>query len=158
MLGEVNLPEAGGILFCANHINALLDPVIIQSATPLTLKPLARSGLFKFPLKLVLDLIGAVPVYRPGDGEPNAKGNTDMFSKCYEMLGNNDCIIIFPEGQSHSDPHLHELKTGAARITLGSIRQNGKTTVVPIGLTFTKKGSFRGTVSGTFWENPLILR
>jgi len=146
VLGRVDLPDTGGVLFCANHINALLDPVIIQAATPLQLRPLARSGLFKFPMKVALNLIGAVPVYRPQDGRRKVGGNTHMFKKCHELLSNNECIIIFPEGQSHSDPHLHELKTGAARIALSSVELNGRCTVIPIGLTFTEKGQFRSSV------------
>ena len=156
MLGDVDLPDSGGVLFCANHINALLDPVIIQAATPLQLRPLARSGLFRFPMKIALNLIGAVPVYRPQDGRGKKGGNANMFRRCHELLGNNEHIIIFPEGQSHSDPHLHELKTGAARIALRSIELNGQCTVIPIGLTFTAKGQFRSSVLVHFGD-PIDL-
>ncbi len=145
-MGDVSYPDSGGVLFCANHINALLDPVIIQAATRLQLRPLARSGLFKFPMKIALNLIGAVPVYRPQDGRSKMGGNANMFRKCHELLANNECIMIFPEGQSHSDPHIHELKTGAARIALSSVELNGRCTVIPIGLTFTEKGRFRSSV------------
>jgi len=130
VLGEVELPESG--------------------------RPLARSGLFKFPMKVVLGLIGAVPVYRPQDGRSKVSENSNMFRKCHALLGNNECIIIFPEGQSHSDPHLHQLKSGAARIALGSQELNGCATVIPIGLTFTRKGQFRSRVLVHF-GNPVDL-
>jgi len=155
-LGEVTLPQRGGIIFCANHINALLDPVIIQATTPLALRPLARSGLFKFPLSILLNLIGAIPIYRARPGRDVAASNRHTFSKCYEMLGKNQCIMIFPEGQSHSDPHLHSLKTGAARLAVSSIEANGHCTVIPIGLTFTQKGRFRSSVLVHFGE-PIDL-
>ena len=137
---------------CANHVNALIDVVVIQASTDKDLRPLARSGLFLNPvLKPILNMIGAVPIYRrndPGtDPDQNTNQNQDSFIKCYELLAENETIIIFPEGQSHSDPHINKLKTGAARIALGAKQKNNKApTVLPVGLTFSRKGKFRSDV------------
>ena len=146
--GEASVPADAGVILCANHVNALVDAVVMQAATKRLVRPLARSGLFSNPvLRPLLKLIGAVPVYRRQDAGSNTARNADSFSRCYQLLAQNECLIIFPEGQSHSDPHLHDLKTGAARIALGAIEANGRAPVVlPVGLMFTSKGRFRGGV------------
>jgi 1-acyl-sn-glycerol-3-phosphate acyltransferase len=146
--GEASIPTDTGLILCANHVNALVDAVVMQAATDRLVRPLARSGLFKNPvLWPLLHLIGAVPVYRRQDQGSNTSRNTDSFSRCYQLLAEGECLIIFPEGQSHSDSHLHDLKTGAARIALGAIQANGRAPVVlPVGLMFTRKGRPRGDV------------
>lgn len=148
VIGHDSIPDDAGLILCANHINALADVVIIQASTNKDIRPLARSGLFNNPfMKPILDMIGAVPIYRAGDKGSNVADNAGTFSRCYEILGANETLIIFPEGQSHSDPFLHELKTGAARMALGATETNGfEPVVIPVGLTFTRKGKFRSDV------------
>ncbi len=150
--GLANLPNDRGVILCANHVNALADPVIVQAATSKVIHPLARSGLFANPLlKPWLRLMGAVPIYRPGDQEGNVANNKDSFVRCYELLAKQGTLIIFPEGQSHSDSHLHHLKSGAARLTLGALEANGfAPEVIPVGLNFSRKGRFRGDVLVNF--------
>ena len=146
--GTENIPNDSGLIVCANHVNALIDVVVLQASTKKDLRPLARSGLFLNPiLKPILNFIGAVPIYRRNDPGSNTEQNKDSFIKCYELLAENETIIIFPEGQSHSDPHINKLKTGAARIALGAKQENAKApTVLPVGLTFSRKGKFRSDV------------
>lgn len=146
--GIENISSNSGLLLCANHVNALVDVVILQASTKKKLLPLTRSGLFLNPfLKPILNLIGAIPIHRRNDPGSNTAQNEDSFIKCYEALAENKTIIIFPEGQSHSNPHINKLKTGAARIALGA-HQNNKSppVVVPVGLTFSRKGKFRSDV------------
>ncbi len=148
IVGADRVPEDKGVILCANHVNALADPVIVQASTPKLVRPLARSGLFDKPLLgHWLRMIGAVPIYRPGDKGSSVLKNKDSFARCYALLAENQTIIIFPEGQSHSDSHLHRLKSGAARLTLGALEANDMLpAVVPVGLNFTRKGHFRGDV------------
>lgn len=148
--GELN--KNSGVILCVNHVNALIDAVVLQASTDNNIRPLARSGLFKNPLlKPVLEMIGAVPIYRrkteqEHDNERTA-GNQDSFAKCFELLAKGETLVIFPEGQSHSDPYLHELKTGVARMALGAQQVNGVAPmVVPVGLTFTRKRAARSEV------------
>lgn len=156
--GLDNIPEHSGLLLCANHVNALIDVVVLQASTHKSLRPLARSGLFLNPvLKPILSFIGAVPIYRRNDPDSNPEQNQDSFSKCYELLAAKETIIIFPEGQSHSDPHINKLKTGAARIALGAIQKNTEAPkVLPVGLTFSRKGKFRSDVLVQYGE-PIDL-
>lgn len=143
--GLDHLPAQGPVILCANHVNALVDAVIMQAFSPRLLHPLARSGLFAGPLLgHVLRLIQAVPIYRRQDADGDAGSNADSFASCYEFLAAGEVLLIFPEGQSHSDAHLREMKTGVARISLGAQEANGVApAVVPVGMNFTRKGSFR---------------
>lgn len=142
------IPPDNGVILCANHVNALVDVVVVQASTDRQIRPLARSGLFEnFLLRPLLHAIGAVPVYRRQDQGSAMARNNESFAKCHELLELNEILIIFPEGQSHSDSHLHDLKTGAARIALGAQLHHGQLPVViPVGLTFSRKGNFRGDV------------
>ena len=147
--GLEHLPSSGPVILAANHVNALADAVVVQAAVPRPIHPVARSGLFKSPLlRPILSFIQAVPVYRRrGDGQAAAGSNDESFEKLFEYLGAGRVILIFPEGQSHSDPSLRPMKTGAARLALGHLERTGQALpVVPVGLTFTAKGRFRADV------------
>jgi len=157
--GLEHIHESGPVLLCANHANALADAVILQAVMHRHIHPMARSGLFKNPvLWPILKLIKAIPVYRRQDPDSNMVQNQDSFRKCYELFDENGVLLIFPEGQSHSDPSLRPLKTGAARIALGAIQANSKVPLlVPAGLNFSSKGRFRSTVFIKFGE-PVDLQ
>ncbi len=153
--GIENIPTDGPVLLCANHVNALVDAVVVQAASPRPIHPVARSGLFRSPvLRLILRFIQAVPIYRRppasvdgGGTEDHRQKNQDSFRRIFDYLVEHRVILIFPEGQSHSDPHLRTLKTGAARLALGAKEQLGTLPqIVPVGLTFTHKGRFRANV------------
>ncbi len=153
-LGLDNVPRHGSVIFCANHVNALVDAMVVQAASPRPIHPLARSGLFRNPfMRPILRLIQAVPIYRKRktaaapDVVAQPTSNEDSFRRCFEYLEQLRVILIFPEGQSHSDPKLRALKTGAARLALGAVKHHGTLPqLVPVGLTFTQKGRFRANV------------
>lgn len=146
--GNDAISTGHGLVLCANHVNALVDVVLLQASTSSTIRPLARSGLFLNPLlKPLLNLIGAVPVHRRSDALVDTTRNDAAFLRCSELLAEDETIVIFPEGQSHSDSHIHKLKTGAARIVIGAENRNGTPPIIlPVGLTFTSKGKFRSDV------------
>jgi glycerol-3-phosphate O-acyltransferase / dihydroxyacetone phosphate acyltransferase len=157
--GLENLPPDGPVILCANHVNALVDAVVVQAASPRPLHPIARSGLFRNPLlRPILALIQAVPISRkPKDPQLQVGSNEASFERCFEYLADSRVILIFPEGQSHSDPSLRPLKTGAARLALGHRDRHGQTpTILPVGLTFTRKGRFRAGVL-VEWGAPIAV-
>jgi len=144
--GLVNVPPEGPVLFVANHFNGLVDPMLVLRVVERPVVFVAKSTLWKIPLlRTILDFLGCVPVVRRGeeDQENSSKGeerNRGSFEKLAEVLERDGAILIFPEGRSHSDPRLSEIRTGAARVLLLS----RKTPVVlPLGLWFTKKEEFR---------------
>ena len=42
VMGLDNLPEQGPVIVCANHVNSLVDGLVVQSLTARTLRPVAR--------------------------------------------------------------------------------------------------------------------
>ena len=145
--GLEHLPESGPVLLAANHVNALADAVVVQFASPRPIHPIARSGLFRSAVfRPILKFIQAVPIQRRRPGAPKSD-NSQSFARIYEYLDQGRVILIFPEGQSHSDPSLRPLKTGVARMAQGFTQRTGRPVpVVPVGLTFTNKGRFRADV------------
>ncbi|MFQ5935359.1 MAG: 1-acyl-sn-glycerol-3-phosphate acyltransferase [Acidiferrobacterales bacterium] len=146
--GLHKIPPQGPVLLCANHPNALADPIIIQAFCPRIVHPLARSGLFEHPLmRPFLTIIQAVPIYRRQDAGSDIRRNVESFARCHEFLAQGEVLLIFPEGQTHSDAELRTIRTGAARLARGSVEATGTApTVLPVGLTFSRKGHFRGSV------------
>ena len=141
VIGEDTIPKNTGIILCVNHVNALIDAVVLQASTKKDIRALARDGLFKNPfLRPILNMIGTVPIYRRETTQTDTSKNLDTFSKCYELLAENQTLVIFPEGQSHSKSFIQDIKTGAARMALGAIETNGvEPVVIPVGMTFSRQ-------------------
>jgi glycerol-3-phosphate O-acyltransferase/dihydroxyacetone phosphate acyltransferase len=150
----------GPVLVVANHPNALLDPLVIFKVAGRPTRPLAKSPLFdqKFVGTLLRGL-GGLPVYRAVDDPTQMHRNEDTFRGAIAALRNGDAVQIYPEGKSHSEPSLLEMRTGAARIALGAEEQSDwklGLRIVPIGLTYRRKHNFRGRVLAVIGESFTI--
>ncbi|HLM00558.1 MAG TPA: 1-acyl-sn-glycerol-3-phosphate acyltransferase, partial [Pyrinomonadaceae bacterium] len=122
LVNSENLPEKSGLIFVSNHPNALIDPALLFIALPRRIAFLAKSTLFKMPLLgFLIRAIGALPLYRQQDAGADVSRNQETFSVARELLKSGGAIALFPEGVSHNSPHLLPLKTGAARIALGTV-------------------------------------
>jgi glycerol-3-phosphate O-acyltransferase/dihydroxyacetone phosphate acyltransferase len=120
----------GPLMLCGNHPNTLMDPLVtaVQRHEPIAF--LAKSTFFKNPiLGAIMRSGNCIPIYRRQDaasstGEVNAKqlaaSNEASFGRCYDYLERGGTVMIFPEGTSISERRLRPLKTGAARIALGT--------------------------------------
>jgi glycerol-3-phosphate O-acyltransferase / dihydroxyacetone phosphate acyltransferase len=138
------LPEQGPLLLVGNHPNSLIDPALLIALSPRPLTFLAKAPLFRLPLLGgLLRALGALPVQRRQDGPQDATANAAVLEAGARALGAGRALAIFPEGKSHSDPHLADVKTGAARMALAA---GAVVTVVPVGLTYAQKGRFRSPV------------
>ncbi len=148
VFGLEHIPASGPVLLCGNHPSALADGLILQAALRRPLHPLARAGLFRNPLlRPFLAMMNAVPIHRRQDERGDTARNVGAFSRCYDLLAAGGVLLIFPEGESHADSRLRTFKTGAARIALGALEQNGRVPVIlPVGLNFSEVGRFRGSV------------
>jgi glycerol-3-phosphate O-acyltransferase/dihydroxyacetone phosphate acyltransferase len=146
VLGLERLPGEGPLILVSNHVNGLIDPLLLIGPLPRTPRFLAKSTLWKNPvIRPLLGLAGAIPVYRRQDQGTDPSKNLEAFERCYEILGKGGAIALFPEGKSHSEPQLQPLKTGAARIALETVRRfpGCGLQVVPVGLLFDAKQAFR---------------
>lgn len=139
-------PEAGAALLLPNHPNALLDPAVIWATAERDVRFLAKSVLFEGPLRFLMVGSGAIPVYRKLD-QADVSKNSEAFAAVDAALAAGDAICIFPEGVSHSTGRLEPLRTGAARMALSAERGGTRVSLVPVGLNFERKTTFRSRVT-----------
>jgi 1-acyl-sn-glycerol-3-phosphate acyltransferase len=134
-------------LLVANHPNSLLDPMLVCAAARRPVRFLAKAPLFDdWKLGWLMRGVGAVPVYRRHEAPDRMHQNVDAFQAVRDALAGGSAVGIFPEGVSHSEPSLATLKTGAARIALGTgAAVGGPFPLIPIGLEFRDKDIFRSS-------------
>jgi len=150
------VPGEGPVVFVINHPNGLIDPGLLFVALPRRISFLAKSTLFRLPvIGAALRAVGALPLYRRADPGEDVSQNVRTFAACRELLRTGGSIALFPEGVSHNSTRLLPVKTGAARIALGAAAlargHEGSALseparglrVVPVGLYYTSKTSFR---------------
>jgi glycerol-3-phosphate O-acyltransferase/dihydroxyacetone phosphate acyltransferase len=157
VVGGERLPARGPVLVASNHQNALVDAMLLVSAIPRPLRPLAKAPLFAHPLVgPLLRLTGAIPVRRRQDEGTDRLSNEVMFGAARQALRAGEALLIFPEGVSQPEPLLMPLRTGAARILLegGSGAEPASAalpSLVPVGLVYHEPGRFR-----TGWALVLV--
>jgi len=150
------IPSDGPLVICGNHPNGLIDPVAVMRLTQRPVRFMAKAPIFKMPvLGWIVKGMKCLPVYRKQDDPSQMGKNDETFKAAHAALAEGDCICIFPEGRSHSDPGMSPLKTGAARIALGAESEKGFSLgvkFVPVGLVYRRKGVFRSEVAVSVGE------
>jgi glycerol-3-phosphate O-acyltransferase / dihydroxyacetone phosphate acyltransferase len=142
--GLERIPRSGPVLLVANHHGGFVDPALLIATVPRPVRFLAMASLFRIlPLRPLLALAGAIPVHRAQDVEPaggEPRHNVDAFAACFAHLREGGAIGIFPEGQASDEAHLLPVRTGAARIALGSHARGAMgLRIVPVGLIYEDK-------------------
>lgn len=148
VVGLEHVPP-GGVIFAGNHPNSLLDPILVIAFGGRRVSFAAKDTLFRSRLlRFFLDGLGAVPIARRADHSGGALDNAGAFDRLLDVLGGGGAIGIFPEGLSHDDAQISQLKTGAARIALLTAeRHPGRPlSIVPVGLTYVRRRRFRSRV------------
>jgi 1-acyl-sn-glycerol-3-phosphate acyltransferase len=142
VVGSERLPE-GGLLLAPNHPNGLVDPLFVFCLSPRPVSFLAKAPLFETPIvKTFIAALDALPVYRAQDGYDTSR-NRETLDASRRILDRGGAIAIFPEGKSHDEPGLEPLKTGPARIALGARAGGGHVSIIPCGIFYTLKETFR---------------
>ena len=143
------IPDHGPVLLCINHPNNLIDSLVIGAVLDRKVHYLATAALFRSPiLARFLLAAGAIPVWRKQDAGPaTTDRNADTFAACAAAFARGALVAIYPEGTTHAEARVQRIKTGAARIALGWESEHpGTLAMVPVGLTFEARKSFRARV------------
>lgn len=138
--GLENVPTDRPVIYAVNHPNGLVDPLFILCFAPGPVSFLAKAPLMRMPMiGYIVRTFESVPVYRKQDN--TAGTNEETFSIARDILRRGGSVAIFPEGTTHSDSRLREMKTGAARIAIGAALPT--LVIVPAGIYYTEKQTFR---------------
>jgi glycerol-3-phosphate O-acyltransferase / dihydroxyacetone phosphate acyltransferase len=153
---EVVRPAAvathGPQLWIASHFGAFSDAVVLLHALERHPRFLVGDFLFRIPLlRQLLALAEAIPVRRSADvraaGAAGAGANQAMFAASRRALADGDALAIFPEGVATDGPAISPLKTGAARIALGTYADGVRgLQVVPVGIHYQDRAAIRSRV------------
>src|SRR5437667_1772329 len=152
------VPAGGAVLLCINHPNNFIDSLVVGAVVPRKVHYLATAALFRNTLiaRFLLGM-GAIPVYRRQDDPDKMDQNVSTFAACFDALTAGQLVAIYPEGTTHAEARVQRIKTGAARIALGFEAEHpGALTLIPVGLTFEARKSFRGHVLVSFGSSVAV--
>lgn len=114
--GVEHLPRSGGFVLASNHTSNFDPwPLGLPLFPRRILRFMAKSELYWFPLRLVLDAGGAFPVRR-------GQGDTEAIRTAVRLCREGEIVVMFPEGTRRTKglrkKRVARPRTGAARIAL----------------------------------------
>lgn len=150
------MPRNRPALIVANHGNGLVDAVVVAAVLGRLPRFLAEAALWKvIAVRPFLWLVGVLPVYRSADGD-RSSDNASVFDACHHELAQGATVAIFPEGTTGDRAGLDRVKSGAARIALGSLPTAPNLVIVPIGMAFESTVETRSRAVVMFGE-PIVV-
>ena len=159
--GKNNLPNKDTpVLFVANHPSAFMDPILLGALVKRSLYFLARGDIFKNKMvRPIFNQLHMIPVYKADMSPGQMHKNESSFENCFEHLGQNNSLLIFPEGLSKTERRLRPIKTGTARIALGAEEKHDfklGLAVIPIGLNYSNPHLFKSDVLINYGKPILV--
>jgi len=158
--GTDQVPAHGPLLLLANHHNGMVDPMLVIASSERPVRYIAKSTLFKIPLLgFFMRQLGCIPAWRKQDAGYVKEKNKSLYEAVGEALAQGGVIGIFPEGRSHTDPGIGELKHGAARMAFEAEAAQGfqlGLRVQLVGIHFEHTRGWRGKVLVHF-GSPVAL-
>lgn len=144
------LVHKGPTIILANHPNTLMDAWMVGHICQNRIYYMAKATFFNTPLKMwFLRGLGLIPINRATESRTKNVSNIDSFEQCYQLLEKGKTLVIFPEGTSFNERQLRELKSGAARIAMETLKRNDgnlNLRIIPIGLVYSEPEKFRSSV------------
>lgn len=155
VLGREHTHFDGPAIVIVNHPSTLMD--VLNPALEIWQEMffLANYGMFKNPVAgWILRRFFCIPVKRKEDvAEGAERDNMKAFEKSFEHLEKNGVLFMAVEGTSWMNRFVRPLKTGVARIALGTEARNDwalGVKIIPIGLSYTAPDRFRSDVVVNF--------
>ncbi len=149
-----NVPKKGAAILACNHPNSFLDAIVVALVLRRKIHFLVRSDVFRKPrIAALLRKMNMIPIYRLEEGNSSLGRNDETFSLCFELLKNEELILIFSEGNCVVEKRLRNLKKGTARIWFGAMDYTGWSkdiAVIPVGINYTKPYYFRSELMLNF--------
>ncbi len=157
VVGRAYMPERGPAIIVANHPNTLMDPLLVALLAEQRIGFVANAGLFSNGLLVAFfRYFHVIPIFRKKDVAPGEKpDNKQAFAQCHAYLQQGGTFLIFPEGSSHYEINLREIKTGTARIAL-SYTGPGDVQIIPVALDYSDAIQFRSMVRATIGK-PIMV-
>jgi glycerol-3-phosphate O-acyltransferase/dihydroxyacetone phosphate acyltransferase len=157
VVGREKMPDHGPTIVVANHPNTLMDPLLIASLMKQQVGFVANAGIFSNDfLTRFFRYFHVIPIYRKKDVAPGEKNdNTQAFAQCHAYLEQGGTFLMFPEGTSHYEINLREIKTGTARIALSYVGP-GDVQIIPVALDYSDAIQFRSMVRVTVGK-PIMV-
>jgi 1-acyl-sn-glycerol-3-phosphate acyltransferase len=154
------IPINKPVLLLPNHQNALLDALLIATQTKRSAYFLTRAGAFNKPIVAsILKSLNMLPVYRIRDGWKTVSKNNSVFKTCSELLLQNKCVVIFPEGSHNLNRTVRNLSKGFTRLVFDTIDTNKECDLqlVPIGFNYIKPEDAMDSVA-IYIGKPLLAK
>ncbi|HEY2354529.1 MAG TPA: lysophospholipid acyltransferase family protein [Gaiellaceae bacterium] len=114
--GKENLPSSGGFVLTCNHVSSFDPwPLGMPIWPNVWLRFMAKSELYRWPLRYIIDGAGAFKVHR-------GRADTEAIATAVRLAREGEVVMMFPEGTRRSKglvkKHEARPRTGAARIAL----------------------------------------
>ncbi len=114
--GKENLPSSGGFVLTCNHVSSFDPWPLAMPLWPGTwFRIMAKSELYWWPLRLIIDGAGAFKVRR-------GQADTEAIETAVRLAREGHAVMMFPEGTRRTKglvkKHEARPRTGAARIAI----------------------------------------
>lgn len=126
--GIENIPPNGKIIIASNHVSNNDPPLILSFVAKIRtdFAVLAKKELFKNPIfGYIIEKLGAIPVDRQNI-------NISSIKKAIEVLSENRCLLIFPEGTRNKN-NIAKPKSGISYLV-----SKTKANVIPVKISYVK--------------------
>ena len=153
VVGKENIPADKSLLVLGNHQSALIDPLLLAVVFPQFAYYLTRAAVFKKNIvRMLLNSVNMLPVFRIRDGWSNLTNNNPVFEKCRELLHEKRTIVIFPEGSHNLRRTVRPLSKGFTRIVLDTLEAYPDTDMylLPVGFNYENAVNFPDSASVYF--------
>lgn len=145
-----NIPVDGSVIWASNHTNALMDPMVLLSATKGRKVFVARADIFKKNwARKALTFLRVMPIYRIRDGISAVKHNDESIAQATGVVLDGVPFVIYPEATHRPKHSLLKLSKGIFHIAESAIAHSpeGKPVYIqPIGIEYGDYFRFRTKV------------